>query len=469
MSLSKSLDCILSEDIPAAFSRFGTLLDAEWIKEALEETGTASVRRRKIPAELVVWLVIGMAIFRDQAISVVVKHLGLTLPSQKNKSGAAPGISVVPSAIGAARYRLGEGPMKAIFERTAATWAIGAAQNQCWRELSLFGVDGSTLRIPDTDENREKFGMPASSRGQAGYPQARLVTLMALRSHLIAGAAFGPCRGKKTGEQSLAQQLWSQLPEKSLTIVDKGFTDYGLFYRLSHGDSDSAADLKKHWLTRAKKNAIWKTLEVLGVGDELVELTFTYAARKKDPGLPKTMVARAVSYQVDGDDPQTLLTSLLDDGLYPGHELASLYHERWELEIGYDEIKTDMLDRRESLRSKKPDGVTQEIWGVLLAYNLIRKEMLDVAEAAGVKPTRVSFRHTLQLVRVLCLVQAWTSSPGTIPKLISEHLELVRSLILPERRPERRYKRHVKIKMSPYKRNPGRPVKGSKSLGNSAK
>jgi len=468
MSLSDSLNSILTEDIPTAFSRFGRLLDAEWIHEALEETGTASVRRRKIPAELVVWLVIGMAMYRDQAISVVVKHLGLTLPSQRNKNGPAGGTSVVPGAIPAARYRVGAAPMEHIFKRTALTWAIAAAEKQPWKGLSLFGVDGTTLRVQDTDENREVFGLPPSSRGQAGYPQTRIVTLMALRSHLIAGVAFGPCRGKKTGEQTLARQLWPQLPEKSLTIVDKGFMDYGLFYRLSHADAQSVTGLK-HWLTRAKKNAAWKTLEVLGEGDELVELTFCHAARKRDPELPRTMVARAINYQVAGHDPQTLLTSLLDAELYPALEVAALYHERWELEVGYDELKTDMLERKESLRSKKPEGVEQEIWGIMLAYNLVRTEILDVAAAAGVEPTRVSFRHTLQLVRVLCLVQAWTSPPGTIPKLITAHLEMMKSLILPERRSERRYERHVKIKMSSYKRNPGRPAKGSESLGNSAK
>jgi len=303
MSLSDSLNSILTEDIPTAFSRFGRLLDAEWIHEALEETGTASVRRRKIPAELVVWLVIGMAMYRDQAISVVVKHLGLTLPSQRNKNGPAGGTSVVPGAIPAARYRVGAAPMEHIFKRTALTWAIAAAEKQPWKGLSLFGVDGTTLRVQDTDENREVFGLPPSSRGQAGYPQTRIVTLMALRSHLIAGV--------------------------------KGFMDYGLFYRLSHADAQSVTGLK-HWLTRAKKNAAWKTLEVLGEGDELVELTFCHAARKRDPELPRTMVARAINYQVAGHDPQTLL---LDAELYPALEVAALYHERWELEVGYDETR----------------------------------------------------------------------------------------------------------------------------------
>ena len=155
---------------------------------------------------------------------------------------------------------------------------------------------------------------------------------------------------------------------------------------------------------------------------------------------------------------------MLDPEQFPASEMAALYHERWEIELGYDELKTHMLERQEALRSKKPEGVRQEIWGIMLAYNLIRKEMLDVAEAAGVPPVRVSFRHSLMLIRVFCTVEAWACSPGNLPKRLASFHETLRNLlILPERRSERRYKRHVKIKMSKFKRNTGKPVaKGAK-------
>ena len=461
MSLPDAVAAILDADIPAAFEMFSRKLDAEWIESALEETGTASVRRRKLPAQLVVWLVIGMAMFRDRSVQEVVSHLGLVLPSQKNKRPAA-GRSVAPSAVPQARYRVGAAPLEAIFERTATTWAEEAGDEFKWRGLSVYGVDGTVFRIPDTGENREAFGLPGSSRGQAGYPQVRLVALMALRSHVISAVAFGPCSGKKTGELSLAKQLWPQLPDDSLVIMDKGFLAYALLYHLSH-DEDGSAN-SKHWLLRAKKNVRGKTLEVFGKGDELIELNISSKARKEDPTLPKTMVVRAIRYQVKGFRPQTLLTSMLDPERYPATEMAALYHERWEIELGYDEAKTHMLERQEALRSKKSEGVRQEIWGIMLAYNLVRKEMLDVAEAAGVPPIRVSFRHSLMLIRVFCTVEAWTCAPGNLPKRLSSFHETLKSLlILPERRPKRRYKRHVKIKMSNFKRNPGSPVvKGSK-------
>lgn len=455
MALAEAIDDILECDIPAAFERFGKVLDSQWIDTALVMTGTATVRRRKLSAQTVVWLVIGMALFRDRAISEVIAHLGLVLPSHAEE---AHGVILAPSAIPQARYRLGATPIEVIFVRTAEAWAGPAADAHRWRGLALYGVDGTTLRVPDTDENRAAFGLPPSSRGQAAYPQVRLVALMALRSHLVRAAAFGPCRGKETGEHTLAQELWPQVPDHSLVIIDKGFIDYGVFYRLSHGDGGSVTGLK-HWLVRAKANLRWKTLKVLGRGDDLVELTISPKARKKDPGLPKTMIARAVRYQVKGFRPQTLLTSMIDSEQYPASELAALYHERWELELGYDEVKTHMLEREEALRSKKAEGVKQEIWGILLAYNLVRKEMLSVADAAGVPPTRVSFRHSLQFIRVFCFVEAWICSPGNLPKRLAAFHETMASLlILPERRTERRYARQVKIKMSNFSRNPGRPL-----------
>jgi Insertion element 4 transposase N-terminal/Transposase DDE domain len=456
MGIRQAFQDLLHADIPASFQCFGSVLDSAWITGALGTTGTASVRRRKLPSPLVVWLVIGMALFRDRSIREVVSHLGLVLPGRV----APPGLtcrSVAPSAIPQGRSRLGARPIQEIFERTSAEWAAPAAGQDRWRGLALYGMDGTTLRVPDTNENRATFGLPVSGRAQSGYPQVRVMALMALRSHLIAAAVFGPCAGKQTGEHTLAQELWSQVPEKSLIAVDRGLIDYGVFFRLSH-DEQGQITGDRHWVTRGKKNLRWKTLRVLGPGDELVELPISRQARQKDPTLPVTMVARAIRYQVKGYQPQTLLTSLVDSVTYPANEIVGLYHERWELELGYDEIKTHMLESEEALRSKKADGVRQEIWGILLAYNLVRKKMLEVAEDAGLMPTRVSFRHSLQLIRVFCLVESWTSAPANLPKRLSGLQEMMGLLILPERRTERRYERHVKIKMSAYKRNRGRPV-----------
>jgi hypothetical protein len=457
MTLVSSLTDILESDVATSLERFGKTLDYEWIQEALAATGKATVRRRKLSSEEIVWLVIGMALFRDRSIQEVVSHLELVLPS--SPKGDKKSVSVAPSAIPQGRYRVGPDPLKVIFARTAETWTRQAAEQNRWRDLALYGVDGTALRVPDTEENRDAFGLPPTSRGQSGYPQVRLVVLMALRSHLLHAASFGPFNGKKNGEQSLAKNLWKQVPDHSLVILDRGFMDYSMLYHLNCGDPEpELKPISRHWLIRGRKGLRIHTVKVLGTGDELVEIPINSKLQRKDSSLPQSMFVRAVHYQAKGFQPQFLLTTLTDPEKYPAHELVSLYHERWELELGYREIKTHLLEREESLRSKKTEGIHQEIWGILLAYNLVRREMLTVAQKAGVLPNRVSFKHSLMFIRVLFLVEAWACSPGNLPKrLDSFHEQLASLLILPERRTHRRYKRHVKIKMSGYARNPGRP------------
>ncbi len=453
MEFASAIETIVQNGIPTAARRFGSALNAEWVDEALKHTGTLSIRRRRLPARLVVWLVISMALFRDCAIRTVAMHLGLESPWDNARPGDRAR-SVAASAVAKSRHRLGVDAMKIIFDRSAQAWVEPVAEADRWRGLSIWGMDGTTLNVPDTPENEEAFGLPGTSRGRPGYPQVRLVALMALRSHLLRGSSFGPFRGKETGEQALAEDLRSMIPTDSLTIFDKGFLNYGALWRL-HNDDDGKPTTR-HFLIRAKTNLKWKTLAVLGPGDEIVEVVMSSQSRKKDPGLPKKMRVRVVTYQVDGYPQRKLLTSLIDPEKFPAREVAAMYHERWETERGYAELKTTMLERKEALRSRKPDGVRQEIWGILLAYNLVRLMILEAAEEAGLPPTRISFKNSLHLIRIFCNITAWQVPSGTMKTELRMLREMLAVLILPKKRPERRYKRHVKIKMSSYKRNPGR-------------
>jgi hypothetical protein len=184
----------------------------------------------------------------------------------------------------------------------------------------------------------------------------------------------------------------------------------------------------------------------------------SYYAREANPHLPRKWYARAIQYQRRGFPPQILLTSLLEPELYPAKEIAALYHERWEIELGYDEVKTKMLDRQEAIRSRTPAGVGQELWGVALGYNLVRLEMVRIAEEADVPPNRISFVMALRLIRDEWLWSA-VASPGAIPRHLRELRAEVLHFVLPPRRSERRYPRAVKIKMSNYARK--RPAKPS--------
>lgn len=423
---------------PENFANFARHMDAAWIEEALLTTGTATLRKRRLPAERVVWLVIGMALMRDRPIAEVVRQLDLALP-------AADGThSVAPSAIVQARARVGSDPLHMLFLRTSLEWGLRSAKADPWRGLSLFGVDGTTLRVPDTNENREHFGSQKSGkRGEAGYPQARLVTMMALRSHLVVDAGFGPYG---TDERRYAERLWRSVPNDSLVLIDRAYLQANVLVPLQANGSN------RHWLTHAKSNSMWTVLKTLGPGDQLIEMTVSSEARRKDPTLPKTFQARAIRYQRRGYRPSTLLTSLVDAKRYPAEELRVLYHERWEIELGYGEVKTEMLQRLETIRSKSPAAVEQELWGLLIAYNLVRLEMERIADEIGVSPLRISFIAALRYI-----VDEWgwstiTTSPGAIPRHLDDMRDKIRRFLLPPRRPERIYPRAVKIKMSNYAR-----------------
>lgn len=434
ITLDEALERVVDDVNVGRFVDIRRHLDPTWIDAALDATGTATLRKRRLPAEQVVWLVLGMALYRRTPINDLVDRLDLVLPG--NAKGMAG------SAVVEARARLGADPIKWLFEKSAKKWAHESARKDAWRGLALYGVDGSTLRVSDSTENRAHYGGSTGQRGDSGYPLVRIATLMALRSHLMASVEFGPY---KQSEIALASSLWKEVPQDSLLIVDRGFLSAGILVPLSRDG------INRHWLTRAKSTTKWRVIEKLGKHDDLVEFNVSAQARARDPSLPKTYRARVVRYEKKGHRPSTLVTSMTDHKAFPSSELVALYHERWELEIGYDEIKTQMLDRQESIRSKSVEGVAQELWGIFLAYNLIRLEMARNAAKLGVHPIRISF---VGAMRIICDEWTWASAstPGSIPKNLARISEKIAELVLPLRRTERLYPREVKIKMSSYPR-----------------
>lgn len=199
----------------------------------------------------------------------------------------------------------------------------------------------------------------------------------------------------------------TSVPDNGLVVVDRLYWSANVLLPLHLNGRN------RHWLTRAKSNTGGRVLKQLGTKDQLVEFDVSAEARKKNPALPISFTARMITYQRRGYGPQRLITSLVDPDLYPAAEIVDLYHERWEIEIGYDEVKTEMLEAI-PLRSKSVDRVRQEIWGVLIAYNLIRLKMERVAQEADVPPTRISF---LSVFRMICDEWLWCAiaSPGATP------------------------------------------------------
>lgn len=451
LSLEAALAGVTAVGHATSIDRFRADLDPEWIDQALAATGTATLRRRRLPAEQVIWLVLGMALHRNRSIVEIVNKLDLALPDERGRPVAA-------SAVPKARARVGPEPLAWLFRRCADAWTsrdpVAGASAADWRGLALYGVDGTTLRVPDSPENRAQFGgHPAGSgHGESGYPLVRVVALMELRSHLLRAAAFGAHRA---GEYTYAAQLWAAVPNDSLTIVDRGFLAAAPLLALEQPGRN------RHWLVRAKRSTRYRVVQEFGPGDAVVEMQVSWAARRREPTLPRTWRARALAYERPGHKPQLLLTSLRDPEQYPAAEVIALYHERWEIELGYDEVKTGLLAREEAIRSQTPAGVEQELWGLLLAYNLVRLEMARVAQVAGVAPTRVSFIGALHLIRdewLWCAV----APPGAIPRHLRHLRSALAQLILPERRPERRYPRAVKLRLTGYPRHRGAPARAGR-------
>lgn len=444
--MGSSLVSLGDGTLPESFEGLKSHIDNKWIRQALAKKGVATVRRRKLPMDVVVWLVIGMALYRDRPIEEVVRRLDLVEPDGKGRPRG-----IAKSAVPPARDRLGAGALEELFHITATHWAMESADRLRWKGLMVLGVDGTTLPVPDSPVNRKEFKGPSDGKKRAGYPALRVVALMVLRSHLLLDVVMADYG---TGELTMAKPLLENVPPNSLTIMDRYYPTYNMLYRIQ------AKGGERHWLVRGRqwkeKQNNWRVIKKLAAGDALVEIKASDAARKDYPDCPN-IVARAIRYRVKGFLSNVLLTSLVDPEVYPAAELVAMYHERWEIEIGYDEIKAHALERMESIRSKTPERVRQEAWGLAIAYNLLRREMEQMAIKWKLPPRRISFQLSLRFIRDL-FVWAATANPGSLPKMVERTRLDLKHAILPERRSNRRYKRWVKKSVSKYPQRPGTPI-----------
>jgi len=440
MDLAKALTLTGQDNPSQHFATFSESLDFDLVEQALEATGKASIRKRKLPAERVITLIIGMGMLRDRSIQAVCDHLHLTLPDQKGQSQ-----SIRSSSLANARQRLGSQPMEQLFNLTTEAFCRSYIEFDTWYGLTTYGIDGSTLNVPDSQENCQEFGLASSgNRGESGYPKVRLVGLMRLGSHRLVSLKIG---SYAESEVSLAEDLFDLIEDNSLLMVDRGLLCWSRFWHYQQKGNN------RHWLVRAKSNFKCKVIEQLGDGDELVEISFSHSTRKEDPSLPKTMLARVIAYCIPGFRPQKLITSLLDPIPFPASAVIEVHHQRWEYELSLDEVKTHSLERAEAIRSRSPELVKQELWGLAVTYNLVRQEMARIAKDLGVSPINLSYRWCLLLIRNLWL-SAWVVAAATLPKHLEQLAADVNNLLLPKRRSLRRNPREVKVKMSGYKKKP---------------
>lgn len=412
------------------FHSLADVLEPEVIQSCLDSNGVATLRKRKLPMDAMIWAVIGMSLFRTESVRQLINKLDIVLPQDVDY--------VARSAVTQARKKLGSDVVRDVFYRTAHTWHE-RAEHPHWCGLNLYGVDGVVWRTPESKENSVAFARTANKASEAGYPQVRMVCLMELSSHLIIDSAFDSV---EVNEMNLASQLVPRAPDNSLTLFDKGFYSLGLLH-----DWHSKG-VNTHWLIPMKKGTQYEVVRVLGKQDKRVRLTTTPQSRKKRPDLPETLEARLITRRVKGKEVR-ILTSMVDPITYPSAEIVDLYAHRWEIEMGYREMKQYLLESRFTLRSNLPALIHQELWGLLLAYNLIRYKMVLMAKSLkGVFPNQLSFRDASSHI-IYKLTQMPIYAPGNVPKLVLDIERNAKQFKLEGKR-ERSYPRVLKVSKNRY-------------------
>lgn len=412
----------------------------ELVDEVLEATGRMQQRSRLLPARLVTYYVLALALFSSLGYEEVMRSLveGLAWESGWRQTWRVPS----QPALTQARNRLGEAPLAELFARACVPLASPDTPGSFWRGLRLVAMDGTTLDVADTPANDEAFGRPSSGRGtgRGAYPKLRLVALAECGTHAMFAAAMGPYA---SAESTLAKQLVGALTPGMLVLADRYFLSHPLF------SAFAASGAQLCW--RAKSNAVLPVLQRHPDGSYASELVASddKSARKR------VLAVRVVEYAVDDpgrpqaeDTRYRLVTTLLDPAEAPAAELAALYGERWEIESALDELKTHQRGPGVVLRSKSPEGVRQEAWAYLLTHYAIRALVGTAAHHRGVDPDRISFSATLAAARRSVRAGLGSASATLAVALGAAVGEITRALVRVRRL--RAAPRVVKRKMSNY-------------------
>ncbi len=363
----------------------------ELVDEVIAGVGRTEQRHRALPARVMAYFSIGMALYSEGSYEDVLAQLtdGLSWASGWTETFTPPS----KSAIFQARARLGAQPLAALFERVAKP--IGGEQTPgVWLAgRRMVAIDGMCLDVADTTVNAEHFGRPGVNKGeQAAFPQARVVALAECGTHAVFAAEIGMY---SESEAALTEPLLGRLEPGMLLLADRGFFSYALWRKAIA----TGADLL--WRVRTDRGGPTPIhLEDLPDGSWLAHLQQTHsaAARAAEP-----MPVRVIDYTIDDgrDNPTTyrLFTTVTDPEQVSAVELAAAYTQRWEVELTFDELKTHQRGPRTVLRSKSPDLVLQEIWGHLCCHYAIRSLMAEAASHSGHDPDRVSFVAALRITR----------------------------------------------------------------------
>jgi Insertion element 4 transposase N-terminal/Transposase DDE domain len=356
------------------------------VRQVLAETGKASERERDLPAHVMVYYAIALALYTTSGTREVLRCL---LEGLRWLWGAEAVRVAGKSGISQARSRLGEAPLRRLYDQVVRPVATPATKGAWYRRWRLVSLDGSCLDVADTGENCAAFGRPEASRGESAFPQLRLVALVENGTHVLFGARLGSFA---EGETTLAHAVVPALGPGMLCLADRQFFGHALW----QGAAGTGADL----LWRVKRNLRLPREARLADGSFLSTI---YPGEKDRRHRTGGVRVRVVEYRLEGvadaEPLYRLVTTILDPAAAPAAELAALYHERWEIEGALAELKTRLRGARMVLRSKTPELVRQEFWGLLLAHFAVRGLMHEAALRADEDPDRLSFLHAVRVVR----------------------------------------------------------------------
>lgn len=376
----------------------------ETVEATIEATGTRERRRRRLPTQLVVTLVVAMGLWASESMRHVLAEV---VAGWREGAASAEADWELPTtaAIVQARQRVGARLLRELFGAVAGPIATARTGGAFLGGLRLMAIDGTTLDVADTPENERAFGRPTTGRGVGAFPQIRVLALIETGTHVICDAIVRPFR---SGEVPTALRLLRSVGPGMLLLWDRGFHSYAMVR--------ATLEQRAHFLGRTKQNVVLRPTEVLTDGSFLARIYPSPQARRRDK---HGIELRVVEYALDtpagpGREKYRLITSLLDERTFPAERLAATYHERWEIETALDEVKVHQWAHPRPLRSKHPREVVQEVYGLLLAHLAIRTVMYQAALHEGIDPDRLSFTGALRVLR-RAIPRAQRTPPDRLP------------------------------------------------------
>ena len=425
-------DAVQAAQLPTArrIQALKRILPRAKVDAVLRRTGHARRRYLRLPAWFMVWFVVGLGLFSRDSYRQVFKWLQ---PFRRN--GTPP-----RSTFCEARQRLGVAPIFHLAQQVVELRATPDTPGAYYQNMRLMALDGLVLDVADSEANARVFGRPGSSRSVAAFPQARVLALCEVGTHVLWRTQIKPCH---RGEATMAPSLLRALQPDMLLLWDRGFLSFALLQQVIARQAQL--------LARIKKNLVFEPLERLEDGSYLAKMYASPRHRAKEDG---GVIVRIIDYTLNDPtrtgkgETHRLLTTLLDAQAHPAKDLIVLYHERWEEELTIDELKTHQRERP-VLRSETPAGVVQEIAGLLLAHYVVRVLMSEAAAANDLPPRRLSFTGTLKVLRCR-LPEVPKSRPG-IQRWYDNLLAEIAEEVLPKRR-NRINPRVIKRKMSNWRK-----------------